>query len=249
MISQAMPHARPDLMQRWREQIARQRRRRAAQGPRPLAAIGYLVHGPTFDGFVDLRRLQVVRLIDEVADDGYLVTRVSGFGCLMVRWGVRIGGPRLRRFNKDLTRAPGLVATGGRFSLAQPEVLSLALDLDRYLDKHRQFPHLPRFRQPDLPALWAGFEPRVAADLCGAGPELESVARRSGRSPMLTFRASNQTIRGQEAWPLAFVSHAWQRISTVYAEVGDLRRRQLIGLESGAKALSGFSGAVQFDLR
>lgn len=248
MTNVATARASPELVQRWREQIARQQRRRAAQGPRPLAAIGCLIHGPALDGVVDVRQVVFVRLFDERTADGQLATRVAGFACSVVPWGMKVGGPPQSRFDKNLCRAPGTDGKGNRFDLAYPDVLSLALDLDRQIEKHLRFPHLSRWRQPRWPALWAALDCPGVSDLHGAGPELEQIARRDGRRPVDVFRANERVIRGQAAFPLPFVSHAWREFAAVYADLSGLRRPQVISFDNAAKALCGFAGAIEFDL-
>ena len=53
------------LLHLWRRQIASQRLRRAARGPRPLAAISYLTHGPIQDDLIDVRQLVLVTMYDQ----------------------------------------------------------------------------------------------------------------------------------------------------------------------------------------
>lgn len=244
----ALSPASADLLRRWREQIARQQRRRAAEGPRPLAAIGYLVRGSIVGSVVDLRQLLVMSVMDQRDNDEQLTTLVTAFSCSLAPWGVRIGGVGQCRFQKDLNLAPSSLAKGRRFSLARPDALRLALDLDRSIDKTLRIPHLPRLRQLRWPTLWAAFQPPVAVELEGDGPELEQVAHRSGRSPEIVFRASNRVLRGREAFPLEFVSHAWRRMSSVFVDLDGLPRRQMIAIDSDAKNLCGHAGAIEFDL-
>jgi hypothetical protein len=240
--------ASPELFHRWRQQIARDLRRRATQGPRPLAAISYLVRGPIVEGLVDLRRLVFVTLHDKHLADGWLTTRVASFASLVIPWGVKIGGPEQSRFEKDLSRSPAFGAKGRRFDLAHPEALTLAFDLDRCLERHLRFPQMPRLRQPRWPALWAAFEPCAATDLCGAGPEFEALGPYHGHGQQVLFRASGRPIGGLVAFPLAYVSHAWQQFGAIYANLKSLPKRQVIALDHPAKNLCGFTGAIEFDL-
>jgi hypothetical protein len=131
MSTMVSPRVDQELIQRWRQQIARQQRRRAARGPRSLAAVAHLVHGPVRDGLVDLCQMVFVTLFDEVQTAGRLATGVAGFTSAVVPWGVRIGGPEQSRFEKDLGWPPAYEAKGRRFDLAHSELLTTALDLDR----------------------------------------------------------------------------------------------------------------------
>jgi hypothetical protein len=248
MSSVVSSRAGPELVRRWREQIARQQRRRVAQGPRGLAALGYLVRGPQPSGLVDLRRVVFVALCDRSQADGHLATRVVGFSAACAPWGVKIGGPEQSRFEKDLLRAPAIGGKARRFDLAHPDVLTLALDLDRLVERHVRFPGMPRHRQPRWPALWAAFTRRVSSNLTGAGPEFESTVRHAGAVAHDVFWDSRRTIQGLVAFPLPFVSHAWQQFTTIFADLKTLPKRQVIRLEHQAKNLAGFAGAIEFDL-
>ncbi len=238
----------PEIAQRWREQIARHQRQRAAQGPRPLAAIGYQVQGKIVDGLTDVRRLLFVSLRDEREANGRLVTLVAGYKATAVPWGIQVGGPQQNPFAKDLRKAPAQGAHGRRFDLAHPDVLALALNLDQLLERHRQFPRMPRRRQPRWPMFWAAFSPRVACTLQGTGPEFEHCAGGLENGSADLFETNCRMIGGLVAFPLPFVSHAWQRFAAIYADLKTLPKRQVIELDRQSKNLRGFSQAVEFDL-
>ncbi len=238
-----------ELTGRWRQQVARQHRRRVVQGPRPLAGIGYLVHGPVIDGLIDLRQLVFVTLFDEHPAAGRTTTRFAGFASSAIPWGIKIGGPEQCRFEKDLARAPGFGVKGRRFDLSHPDLLKLALDLDRYVERHLRFPHMPRLRQPRWPALWATIDAPAMSNISGEGPEFEAFVRQTGNGHVDLLRASTRSIRGRTAFPLSFVSHTWRQFSTVYADLKSLPKRQVVTLDHDpANNLCGFSGAIEFDL-
>jgi hypothetical protein len=238
----------PELFERWRNQIARQRRRRADQGARPLAAIGYRVYGAARDGLVDLRRLLFITLYDSLQADGRLSTRVAGYGSSVIPWGVRIGGAENCKFDKDLSRPPSWSAKGHRIDLRHVEILAAALDLDRSIERHLQFSHQPWLRQPRWPTLWAAFDQHAAVRLQGAGPEFDATAQQAEGRPGRLLQAHGRQINGLRAYPLAFVSHAWQEIRAIYADVKTLPKRQIIVLDDSARDLCGFSEAIEFDL-
>jgi hypothetical protein len=190
----------------------------------------------------------LVALHDEMDAAGRLAIRVAGFSVTAVPWGIKIGGPEQSRFEKDLGRPPALRAKGRRFDLAQPDVLAMALDLDRLVERHLRFLHLPRRRQPRWPALWAAFAPPVAVALHGEGPEFEALASGCGNGDDDLLKANRRLIGGLVAFPLPFVNHAWQQCAAVYADLRSLPKRHVISLDHQAKNLSGYSQAIEFDL-
>lgn len=248
MTSIVSTRASPELLQRWRQQISCRQRRRVANGPRPLAAIGYRAFGPVCEGLVYLRRLLFVALYDEVHLNGCLVTRVAAYLASAVPWGVRIGGAEQCRVDKDLARPPTSGGKGRRFDLAREGLISLALDLDRSVEQHLKFPHQPRLRQPRWPELWAAFEPHTAAQLHGAGPEFESLVRQTGNQSSDVLQSEGRPIAGLRAFPLAHVSHAWQQITGIYADLTTLPKRQVIALDHPLKDLCGYSASIEYDL-
>jgi len=236
--------ASPGLPARWRGQVARQRRCREAAGPRHLAGIGYLVNGPIYDHLVDVRRLVIVVVHDQLRN-GRLATRVAGYTAASLPWGLKIGGRESNRFEKDLLRAPVQGGCGQRLNLDQPELLALALQLDRQLTRHAKHPHMPGRWKPRWPQFWATFEPETALGLQGDGPEFEALLRRHPRSDL---RSQERAVLRMPAFPLEFASHAWQRCVMVMADLGTMPKRQVIGAQPLARSLCGFSGAIEYDL-
>lgn len=230
----------PELLQRWRQQIAAQDVRRQRRGPRPLAAISYVARGLIQDGLVDLTRLLFVVVHDEWHEQHSLVTCCRAYVSAPVPWGARIGGAQSCRLDKFLTLAPKRNARGRRFDLAQPELLRLCMDLDRHLERQAQFPHAPRRRQPLIPELWAGFTPTVATGIHCAGPEFDA----AGQPHVSPRRGAN----GLVLLPLEFVSHESARCAAILADVSSMPKRQVVTLGHRAANLVGFQGAVEFDL-
>jgi len=235
----------PELQQRWRQQVASQLRRRVANGPRPLAAITYLVRGRVEDGLVDIRHLNFIALHDKMQEDGSSIIRCAGYSAASVPWGLKIGGPDDCKFDKNLAISPGPAARGARFDVLNGELLSLALNLDQVLERHSRYPHLPRRQQLRWPKLWAAFATDVASRIEFAGPELEHAHRRNECAAIPPLAG---TAAGFALFPLAYVSHAWRQILAIFADLSTIPKRQVISLEPNARNLRGYEDAVEFDL-
>lgn len=229
------------LLARWCGQIGAQRRRRAARGARSLAVLSYLRHAPGAAALVDIRHLVWVVLYDQQRASREPAIRVAGYGVAAVAWGVAFGGAEYHRFEKRLHLAPTSRLGRREFNLAQPDLLALALGLDRCLEHHAADRHLPVSRGPRLPRLWAALSVADARRVCPAGPEFE--ARRASRArPVPARMAGNQVLV-----PLEFVSHAWQHFVAVYADLRSIPKRQVFHLRAPERDLVGFAGAAQFD--
>lgn len=127
------------------------------RGPRPFAAFGCLIGGWS-TGLVDvnLLRMTVVAVFDDTDDEGRIITRVVGSGAALDEIGLRYGGLSLSQFDKDLRLPPLLRAHGRRLNLANTELLSFALQLEKFLERASRHRHWPRRRVPRLPTL-SGF--------------------------------------------------------------------------------------------
>ncbi len=169
----------------------------------------------------------------------------AGYSANSVPWGLKIGGADACKFDKDLAVAPAPCAKGRRFDSSSGELISMALSQDRLLERHSRYQHLPRRLQPRWPRLWAAFSPDVASQLEMAGPEFESEHRRIDCS---TIPLLARTAPGLMLYPLAYVSHAWRQILTIFADLTTVPKRQVISLSSDACNLRGHEGAVEFDL-
>ena len=78
---------------------------------------------------------------------------------------------------------------GYRLDLANEELLTLGLQLERDMDRHVRS-HKPLRDRPSLPKLWAGFPAEIAASITGDGPELAAYAVRIGTDPMCLLQAA-----------------------------------------------------------
>jgi hypothetical protein len=232
------------LIDRWRQRIQRRRR---AQQPRPLAALGYLTIGSVVDDLIEIEKLVLVVQHDEILPDGRCALRLAGFSGASVPWGVQWGGPDQSRLYKDLRLQPMPGARGLRADTANAGLLELGLRLERDLQRYARNGIEPTWRAFRLPSLWAGFLPSVAATITGSGPELELVARGRGVTPDDLFRSTGRTYFHLSLYPLNWVSHEWQRFTAVFAALNDFPKRQIIACGELSAALIGQYGAAAFD--
>lgn len=143
-----------DGMHAWRRQIGQRHEVAAERGPRPFAVIGYRAPAPLLEErYVQLRRLTLVALYDQRQEDGSLATRLVGVAPAVGPDGLRFGGVRLSRFDKDLRLAPARGRGGARLDAADEEFMEFALSLERYLQRCARHPYMPRRRVPRLPTL------------------------------------------------------------------------------------------------
>lgn len=231
------------LAKRWRRQVDRQRHQRELASLRDLAAIGYLINGPIRDdNLVDVRGLVQV-VVHDHREAGLLRTRVAGYKAAGVPWGVKIGGPENHLFEKDLLERPMRRGRGRRLGLGHPELLALALRLDRELVRRARYPYMPCAQEPRWPQLWAAIEPAAANRLRGSGPEFETWQRMHPGAELPSRR-----VLGIRAFPLAFVGHASNWFITVVADLRSVPKRQVFTLGHELSGLKGFRAAVEYDL-
>ena len=228
----------------WRYRLGGQRRRAR---PRPLAAMGYLTEGPAEDDLIEVERLTFILLYDEQIGSGPCALRLAGYSGSRVPWGVRFGGRENCRFLKDLTLQPVLGGEGYRLDLANDELLMLAIGLHRQLDRHARFCQEERDR-PFLPKLWAAFRPEEAAGITGNGPELADYAARIGRTPASLLEYLRRDHQGLTLVPLAWVSHHWQQVVSIFDDLRHFPERQVFRVRH-RNDLTGFHDAAEFDFR
>lgn len=123
--------AQSSLVARWRQRFGGQRRNRAR--PRPVAALGYLVHGPVIENLVEIENLVLVVLYDEPQPDGRLALRLAGFSGARMPWGIAWGGPQQSKFFKDLLLRPVSGARGLRLDASRARLPQLAMKTEQSL--------------------------------------------------------------------------------------------------------------------
>ena len=155
-------------------------------------------------------------LHDEPIRFGQCALRLAGHCGSRIPWGVRFGGYAHCRFLKDLMLQPVAGGEGYRVDLADEELLTLGLHLERDLDRHLRFHKRLRDR-PSLPKLWAGFPPEIAASITGDGPELAAYAAHR-RRPKCLLERLRRDHQGLTVFPLAWVSHHWQQAVAIFAD-------------------------------
>lgn len=223
------------------------RRRRNQAPPRPFAALGYLVDSPVVKGLVEIENLVLVVLYDEPQESGKLALRLAGFSGRRVPWGVQWGGIEGSLFFKDFLLRPRPQARGLRVEVRRESLLRLALTLDRQIERHTRYPWIARGRRLSLPGLWAGFRSAQAAQLTGDGPEWAARVQKSRQAPRDLLAERKRTYEGLTLYPLAWVSHHWQQIAAVFADLQAFPRWQVFPLTHLPEDLQGFQGASQFD--
>jgi hypothetical protein len=235
----------PAALDQWRQRFGGQRRGNCR--PRPLAALGYLAHGPVLEGLIEIERLLLVVLHDVPTGRGQHAVRLAGFAGARVPWGVQWGGAEQCQFLKNLLLQPVPNGPGLRLSTASADLLRLGLQLDRDVERHVRHPSLPVRQQLRLPCLWAGFKPAHAASITGDGPELEAYSRRTGKSAERLLTRIRRDYFGLSLHPFPWVSHHWQQAVAVFADLERLPRRQVFSLRHLPDDLVGFQDAAQFD--
>ena len=233
------------LLARWRRSFGARRRR--VSGPRPLAGLGYLANGPITDGLIEIENLVLAVLYDEPRPEGRTAVWLAGFGGVRSPWGVRWGGAEQSRFLKDFSLRPAAKARGPRPDVRRGELLGLALQLDRKIERYVRCPHLTRRYRLRLPRLWAGFRASRVPQITGDGPELADACRRARWSAEELLDESRRTHEGLTLFPLEWVSHHWQITSAVLGDLERFPATQVFPLKCLPNGLQGFKGAAEYD--
>jgi hypothetical protein len=232
------------LLDQWDQQLGGRRRR---DHPRSLAALGYLVGGPVVEGLIEIEKLTIVILSDQPVRRGQCALRLAGFDGRPVPWGAKWGGPEQSRFLKDLRLQSIPGGHGLRLDAGRPDLLRLALALDREIEQHARHPHLPRGRHLRLPKLWAGFRRSDATGLVGGGPELTAYAERIHRSRGELMARIRRECLGLALYPLSWVSQHWKQAVAVLADLERFPRRQVFRVHHLPEDLVGFQDSAEFD--
>ncbi len=230
-------------LDRWRQRLGGRQRRIQ---PRSLAALGYLATA-VVDSLVAIENLTFVLLYDELIRPGHFALRLAGYSGSRIPWGVRFGGRNDCRFVKDLMLQPVPGGEGYRLDLADDDLLALGLRLDRELTYQFRV-NLQVRERPFLPKLWAAFQPDYADSITGDGPELAAYAARVGKTPADLLEHLHREHQGLTVYPLAWVSHHWQRAAAIFADLRQFPPRQVFRLPR-RDSLAGFHHAAEFDFR
>jgi hypothetical protein len=188
MTTVMMPSS-TERMQAWRRQLGQRARLAQRIGPRPFAVVSYRVRGPVIGGHVALHQLTLVAMFDERLESGELATRLVGVAGTVEADGVCFGGPALSRFDKNLRLAPAAGGRGPRLDAADADLLSFALQLERFLERCARHPYVPRCRIPRLPVVPVVEVP--PGDSCRV--ELASLSKRQ----VMALDAPRTDLRGR----------------------------------------------------
>lgn len=237
--------ATPSLMARWHSQLGRRARRFAL--PRPFGSLSFLANGAVVDGLIEVENLVLVTLYDEEDVAGHTSVTLAGFSARRVAWGVQWGGPDNSLFRKNLLLRPRADARGRRLDVPRAQLLELALQLDRQVDRYSRYMHRKVREGFKLPPLWAGFRKSHALKVSADGPELLAAAQRNGNLPGDLLSQGQRDYEGLVLYPLDWVSHHWPSIAAVFADLRQFPGRQVFPVSQPEQDLQGFCGAVQFD--
>jgi len=216
--------------------------------PRPLAALGYLAHGPVVDGLIELDKLVLVLLADAAPRNGNHWPRLAGFGGRPVPWGVRWGGCRQHRFLKNLALKPESGARGRRIDADDQKLLELGIALHREIDHRSDNRWLPVGRSIQLPKIWAGFRMDHALRLCGDGPEITAQSRRMRIPSCRLLQLSRRVHQELAFFPLEWVSHHYRDAVAFHADLHRFPKRQVFPLRGRPEdSFCGYMGAVEYD--
>jgi hypothetical protein len=163
------------------------------------------------------------RHADERGGDDRLTTRLMGFRPALGAAGIRIGGADQQLFEKDVRLAPSHERGGRRLELADSELTETALNWEQHLERLNRHPHYPRRNILRWPTWWCS----VAAP---------------------TAAATVRTHRGKSLVPLEDAIAVGLQVTTVYADLDKLPKRQVLGCDTPSRALVGQAGLVTFDL-
>lgn len=154
MIAPSLRSPGLESMVDWRRQVGRSGGRTSPVAVRPFAIVSYSFRRkPRQWPLVDLRDVTLLALFDEQQPSGRLATRLVGISGHLINQGLDFGGPEHCRFDKDLRLRPVAGGRGASFDPARGELLAVALQLDRYLERYARYPYFPRRSIPKLPAL------------------------------------------------------------------------------------------------
>jgi hypothetical protein len=215
--------------------------------PRHSAALTVLTKGSLNDGLIRLHRVLFVVLYDENAGRSSRWTRLAGYGASRVPWGVRCGGTKNCRFDKNADLKAKPRATGLRLDTRSRAVIRAAEQLRKEIAAPSDQPPRAIPSRIRLPKFWAGFGPSDAERIQGDGPELLSEIHITGCSIEELMRDRRRDHHGLTLYPLSWVSHHWERFRAVFVDLGGFPKQQVFDLSDPTTNLCGYREACEFD--
>ncbi len=235
----------PSPLVRWDGRFGKRHRNTAP--PRPFAALGYMANGPVVEGLIEVENLTLVVVYDETLPTGKLALRFAGFSGARMPWGVQWGGAEKSLFFKDLLLRPVPQGCGHRLDSSRANLIGLGLKLDRQIERQWRYREMAARDRLLLPHLWAGFRSSQAAKIVGDGPELVACAQQAGQAPAELLAQGKRTHDGLTLFPLEWVSHEWQGMTAVFADLERFPSWQVFPLRRLPEDLQGYQDAAQFD--
>ena len=212
-----------------------------------LAAMSVLTKAKLHEGLIPLRRVLFILLYDEDSGWSPQRTRLAGYGARRVAWGVRCGGARDCRFDKNANLRPKPRAVGWRMDSRNRTVLRTARQLRKAIASRRDESDGAISTHIQLPEFWAAFGPRDIDRIDGDGPELLGEVHTTGQSGEELMRERRRDHNGLTLYPLPWVSHLWERFRSVLVDLADFPTHQVFRLPDPASDLCGFRAACEFD--
>jgi hypothetical protein len=81
------------------------------------------------------------------------------------------------------------------------------------------------------------------------GRRPSAYARRTASPPQRLLEHLRRDQFGLALYPLAWVSHLWEKAVAVFAELDGYPKRQVFRLDAASDGLAGFQGACEYDFR
>jgi hypothetical protein len=215
------PQASP-LVQRWRRQIAGRSELAERRGIRQFALVGHRVAENSSETLVPLDRLSFIAMFDDRDENDRLVTRLVGVRAKFLDGWLRIGGPELSLFDKDVRSAP-CTGSGRRLDPQDAALCELALGWEQHLERVNRHPHYPRRNVLRWPAWWC----EVAA------VPTNCPTRVDGKRTLVALEAATERALS---------------VLRIYADVTGLPKRQVLSGTDLQRLLCGMNGPVTFDL-
>ncbi len=210
------------------------------------AVLSYTTRGAVTKPFVEIENLiWLVLHQDDRREISEL--RLAGYTGGPVPWGVGWGGAERMLFEKNLHLQPQFGARGRRLNLRQANVVRHARRMKRILRLRPNAQKVAIRERIQLPRLWAAFDKAMAETITGDGPEFSGMCHLTGQSPSELLVSSQRTIGNLIAFPLDWVSHAWEKIVQIYADLERFPRYQVVPFGNTGASLRGYRGACEFD--
>ena len=215
-------------------------------GTNSAGVLSYITRGSPTDRFVEIERLIWLVLHQDCRRE-MLELRFAGYTGAPVPWGVSWGGAERMLFEKNLDLRFRFGARGCRLDLRQGNIARQARRMKHIFRLHSNSEEISITQRIQLPSLWAAFEKTVAETITGDGPEFSGMCHITGQSSSELLASSKLSLGSYIAFPLDWVSHVWEQIAQIYADLRGFPHFQVVPFEESGTSLAGYRGACEFD--